>query len=273
MSVKALWKLHSDPEFLRLAMPIPEAAHKALEEDILSNRRREPVAVWRRTILEGYERYRLYRHYAIKFALEETVFPSKADAMLWACERQISCGHITKAAERYLLGTVYLLSKAKHPDVKRMELFKQIGGKFGISPITVRDHRSFANKLDLLRQKEPELVEGILAGKYSVAPRAFTGIANKSPQELRALVHAQTSTGQPDPLLPAHTVKDMPDFDPDGPLMSLALTIPSWIRIMEQAQAAPGYSAASPECRQKLERALFSLYETAEKTLQGIWEG
>lgn len=273
MSVKALWKLHSDPDFLRLAMPLPETVKKALEEDILSGRQQEPVAVWRQTVIEGYERYRIYQHYAIKFALEETVFPSKADAMLWACERQINRGHIAIAAKRYLLGTFYLVSKLKYPDVKRMEMFRQIGDKFGISPITVRDHRGFANKLDYLRQKEPELVEGILSGKYSIAPRAFTGVANKSPQELRALIHVSGRTGQPDSLPPALTVKDMPDFDPDGPLMSLALTIPSWIRIMELAMADQGCSAASPECRQKLEQTLFNLYETAEKTLQGIWEG
>ena len=273
MSAKALWTLRSDPEFLRLAMPLPEPERNALEEDILSDRRREPVAVWRRTIIEGYDRYRIYKHYAITFALEEKIFPSEADAMLWACERQISRRHISTAARRYLLGTIYLVSKSKHPEVKRMELFRQIGDKFGVSPITVRDSRVFANKLDFLRQKEPELTEGILSGKYSVNPHTFTGLAHKSSQELRALVHASNMTELPDPFPPVHTVKDMPNFDPDGPLMSLALTIPSWIRIIEQAPVNPGYSTASPECRQKLEQALFSLYETTEKTLQGIWEG
>lgn len=270
MSGKAIWKLHSDPEFQRLAMPLPEAEYRALEEDILSNQRGEPVAVWHRTILEGYARYQIYTHHAIKFGLEETVFPSKADAMLWVCERQLRRLSITEAAKRYLIGRIYSITKAKCPEIKYTELYMQIADKFGISPVRVRDYRGYANHLDFLRQKEPELVEGILSGKYLINPHKLKGIKRRSSQEIWSMVQQADETGRPSPR--THTVKDMPCFDPDGPLMSLALTIPSWIRIMEQAPLMPGCSAASPECRQKLEQALLSLYETAEKTLLGIWE-
>lgn len=243
MSGQTLWELHSDPDFLRLVMPLPKKERKALEEDMR------------------------------KFAREGTASPSKADVMLWICKWQIRSPSITKAAKNYLVGCFYRITKEKHPEIKYAELYEQIADKFGISPISVRDHRSFANHLDFLRQKEPELAEGILSGKYRVDPRILRGVERRSLQEIGGMIRRSGKTGGANLKPPPHTVKDMPSFDPDGPLMSLVLTIPSWVRILKQALVDPGNSAVSPECRQKLEQALLSLYETAERALLGIWEG
>ena len=103
MSRKALWTLQSDPEFQCVSMPLPGEEFQTLEKAITSGRVREPVAVWHRIMIEGYPRYEIYTRHGIKFALEEMVFPSKTDAVLWACERQLRRGHIVTAARHYLL--------------------------------------------------------------------------------------------------------------------------------------------------------------------------
>ena len=173
MSRKALWTLQSDPEFQCVSMPLPGEEFQTLEKAITSGRVREPVAVWHRIMIEGYPRYEIYTRHGIKFALEEMVFPSSTDAVLWACVRQLRRGLIVPAAR---------------PD------------------------------------------------------------------------------------LPAPTVKDMPAFDPDGPLMSLVLTIPSWVNVLENSGGRHSFSQASPVCREKLEQALYNLYAAAESALAALWE-
>lgn len=272
MSAKALWTLQSDPEFRCISMTPPPEELRALENDITSGRSREPVAVWHRIIIEGYPRYEIYTRHGIKFTLEETVFPSKADAMLWSCERQLRRGHIATAARYYLLGKLYLMSRAKSPGAPPAELAGRISAKFGISPTTLLEYKSFANKLDILRHKEPELADGVLSGRYALHLRKFTRLEHKSSRELWAMAHIPGKGGYLTPSPSAPTVKDMPAFDPDGPLMSLALTIPSWVNILERAGGKASLSGASSVCREKLEQALFDLYTAAESALSALLE-
>lgn len=272
MSAKALWTLQSDPEFRCISMTPPPEELRALENDITSGRSREPVAVWHRIIIEGYPRYEIYTRHGIKFTLEETVFPSKADAMLWSCERQLRRGHIVSAARHYLLGRLYLMSREKSPGTSHTELAGRISAKFGISPSSLLEYRSFAKNLDLLRQMEPELADGVLSGRYALYLREFTRLEHKSSRELWAMAHIPGKGGHLTPGPSAPTVKDMPAFDPDGPLMSLALTIPSWVNILERAGGKAFISGASSSCREKLEQALFNLYTAAESALAALLE-
>lgn len=272
MSAKALWTLQSDPEFRCISMVPPPGELQELEKDITTGRLREPVAVWHRIIIEGYPRYEIYTRHGIKFTLEETVFPSKTDAMLWSCERQLRRGHIVAAARHYLLGRLYLMSKVKSPETAPAELAGRISEKFGISPTTLLEYRSFANNLDLLRHMEPELADGVLSGRYALYLRKFTHLENKSSRELWAMAHIPGKGGHLIPGPSAPTVKDMPAFDPDGPLMSLALTIPSWVNILERAGGKSFISGASTVCREKLEQALFNLYAAAESALSALLE-
>ena len=86
------------------------------------------------------------------------------------------------------------------------------------------------------------------------------------------MAHIPGKGGYLTPAPPAPTVKDMPAFDPDGPLMSLALTIPSWVNILERAGGKASLSGASAVCREKLEQALFDLYTAAESALSALLE-
>ena len=273
MSRKALWTLQSDPEFQCVSMPLPGEEFQTLEKAITSGRVREPVAVWHRIMIEAYPRYEIYTRHGIKFALEEMVFPSKTDAVLWACERQLRRGHIVTAARHYLLGKLYLTAKEKSPKAAPAELARRISAEFGVSPASLLEYKSFTNKMDLLRHKEPELADGILSGKYALYLRKFTNLDHKSSRELWAMAHTPGKGGNlaPGPL-PAPTVKDMPAFDPDGPLMSLVLTIPSWVNVLENSGGRHSFSQASPVCREKLEQALYNLYAAAESALAALWE-
>lgn len=274
MSGKALWKLHADPEFQRLAMPMPDRERQALDADILSNRRREPVAVWHRTIIEGYQRYQIYMHYGIKFALEETVFPSKTHAIIWVCRRQLECGKLTKTARWYLLGRLCFAEKGGTPESTFAQTSERLQEEYGVSYGSLRRYRTFTNKLDCLRSRDPELAEGILSGKYRVDKSKFTYLEQRNIQELRMLARQGTSMKPFDslPCATSRSVKDMPAFDPDGPPTSLALTIPSWVGILEQASAKSSFSEASLTCRDKLEQALLSLYAATETVLTALWE-
>ena len=60
------------------------------------------------------------------------------------------------------------------------------------------------------------------------------------------------------------TVKDMPSYDPDGEIMSLVYTIPSWIGSMERILNKQDINISTEDARQKLKNELQNLKYTAD---------
>ena len=62
----------------------------------------------------------------------------------------------------------------------------------------------------------------------------------------------------------------MPQFDPDSYAMSLALTIPSWIKTISKAKDNTDIKIISPRARVQLFRALNDLKETSDNFIKDL---
>ena len=54
-------------------------------------------------------------------------------------------------------------------------------------------------------------------------------------------------------------IKDMPEYDPDAEILSLALTIPSWVSSINRVLSSAKFSEISDSVRRKLTTALEEL--------------
>lgn len=68
---------------------------------------------------------------------------------------------------------------------------------------------------------------------------------------------------EPLPLGPS--VKDMPEFDPDAEINSLALTIPSWVQSLKRIRSTVKIPLITDEGRQHLRDELRRLISTASR--------
>ena len=68
------------------------------------------------------------------------------------------------------------------------------------------------------------------------------------------------------------TIKDMPAFDPDAEINSLALTIPSWISSINCTRSTAKFSLLTPEGRKRLEQELCKLQKAIQMMLYALKE-
>lgn len=161
-----------------------------------------------------------------------------------------------------------------------------------ISQATVQKYAAYSRALDEIGQHEPKLVRKILSGAYKISHNNVLELAKRTPEEIRRVnrridrnpepfiqykrTRNAMSTGKRE-AIPSEepqgpSVKDMPAFDPDAEISSLALTIPSWSSSIERTRNAANLSIVSPKARGNLISALNNLQSTVEDMLSAIKE-
>lgn len=161
-----------------------------------------------------------------------------------------------------------------------------------ISQATVQKYAAYSKALDEIGKHEPKLVRKILSGAYKISHQNVLELARRSPEEIRRVnrridrnpepfiqykrTRNALGTGRREAIPPEEpqgpSVKDMPAFDPDAEISSLALTIPSWSSSIERTRNAANLSIVSPKARGNLIKALNNLRSSVEEMLSAIKE-
>ena len=68
------------------------------------------------------------------------------------------------------------------------------------------------------------------------------------------------------------SIKDMPVFDPDAEINSLALTIPSWISSIDRTQSAAQFPLLTIKGKKQLEPQLYQLQKAIQIMLHALEE-
>ena len=130
--------LQIDPEFKRLSVPLSPEEERRLENSLIREGCKEPIAVWHGCILDGHKRYEVCSYEEIEFEVQEMDFPTREEAVFWAARMKIASVPRESAIYRYLAGKVYLSTKAlvhkhKWADVSNSEKInlsvKDCGGR------------------------------------------------------------------------------------------------------------------------------------------------
>lgn len=103
--------LQIDPEFKRLSVPLAPEEERRLENSLIQEGCREPIAVWHGCILDGHKRYEICSYEEIEFEVREMDFPSREEAIIWVCSRRVENLGLPHPIYKYLVGKWYNAEK------------------------------------------------------------------------------------------------------------------------------------------------------------------
>ena len=280
-----------DRDFKSLIRPLRRQEFLQLEKNILYEGCRDPIITWNGIIVDGHNRYEICRKHNIPFETKEMHFDSRAEVIAWICANQLGRRNITEETRKYLIGLQYetekLIAGRKKASMKNAEstddylpddidipsrhvTAQRIAQENNVSFGTVQKYAIYTRALDEIDKKVPGFVTKILSGRYKISHANIVEISKLSPDEITKLSKQLERNGQPYlqynktrtviPHHPHHTgprekgpsVKDMPAFDPDAPIVELTLTIPSWISSINRTKDHANLSEVSEAAKEKL---------------------
>lgn len=302
MEQKALYHLSVDSSFSTLIHPLSKDELLRLEENLLRDGCIDPIIVWNGTIVDGHNRYALCSKHEIPFAIKRMAFSCKQEAIAWICANQLGRRNISAETRRYLIGKQYEAEKIsnalKNKDGRNQHqknesgeseyrgpiLPESVSGHItaqriaddnNISMATVTRYGMYSRAIDRLERKMPELAQAILAGNQKLTQNQVIALSTMKPSQIKkatartgqvvdSMVHKNT------PAIPSPSVKDMPKHDPDGEVVALTLTVPSWKESIERVASVADLRNVSFAARNKAQAALSDLIASAESLITSI---
>ena len=251
-----------------LKQPLTEQEYRALEEDITVHGCHTPLLVWDNCIIDGVKRYEICRLRGIPFPVTCRAFPGLPDAVSFVCQTQLDREDLTPELRKYFIGKKYhadldirvrecmKFSPAAYGQKqtpipakpqKKYETAYAVGAQYRLAVGTVLKYGRFAKNIDLLREKNKELGNG-----YHIRY-----------EDIRQEQHCIT----PAPFRPKFTpqIRNLPAYDPDAEVSSLALTIPSWVSSIAHVEDSAALDYISPAARQKAKTQLTALRQAADR--------
>ena len=183
-------ELTIDPEFRDKIPPLSEDEFSKLEQNILEDGEvREPLVVWRNTIIDGHHRYKIIqKHPEIPFKVKQMDFPDKWAAIVWMCRNQLGRRNITREQRDYLLSQEYeaqcktvggdgsnQYEKKEQLDenhqIAKGDTRAAIAKSHNISQYEVQKVVEFGRGLDAAEKVSPGIKEAVLSGSVK-APKS-----------------------------------------------------------------------------------------------------
>lgn len=295
--------LKIDSELRRLVLPYSQKEYAALERQILQYGCRQPVVVWYGYIVQGFEQYDICKAHGIAFEIKNINFRVREEIISIICREELGNRYLPENQRRYLIGKRYnadiivgahnAAGTDQFKERIRRELSKgeklyessvgrtkeRLAGEYHLNQCSITRYSVYAQAIDYIAAIKPETANQILAGKVRTpmeSVMACYGKAEKEVVELLATSRGSMSTKQlaseQEKTVKSTTIKDMPAFDPDAEVNSLALTIPSWISSINRTRTTAKFSLLTSVGRNQLEQELYELQKVAQTMLNALKE-
>ncbi|MCM1183463.1 MAG: hypothetical protein NC337_08820 [Roseburia sp.] len=292
-----------DMEFRRLVFPYSEEEYGALEQQILRCGCSAPIAVWYGYILQGFEQYEICRTHHIAFEIRNVSFRVREEAVSLICRNELADRYLPENQRRYLIGKRYnadsiigvhnAVGTNQFKERVRRDLFKskdfyesstgrtkkRLAEEYHLDRCTITRYSIYAQAIDYIASVKSEMANQILAGKMKTSMEAVMDCYGKTEDEMvKLLTASRERTGakmtglEKEKAAKDMTVKDMPAFDPDAEIDSLALTIPSWISSIDRTRSAAQFALLTVRGRKRLEQELYQLQKAAQIMLDALKE-
>lgn len=302
MTEKQIYTLKISEHFKKLISPLSLKDYKQLEENIIKEGCKIPIKVWKNIIIDGHNRYEICTKFKIPFNTQQIDFNNSNEAISWICINQLRRRNISEETRRYLIGKRYDSEKVlgikipseRNQDSKKginISIYKKpeakencsitverLSKEFQVSERTIRQYASYARIIDELAKGEPELMSEILTGKVKISYKNILKLSKLSSNAVNKIKKQLNDSGcnlvsYSDIKTVAKTktekvtVKDMPEYDPDAEISSLALTIPSWISSIDRTLSMANFDRTSDIAKTKLQNELKNLEYTVKVML------
>lgn len=302
MQEKRLYILQVDETFKKLIPPLDLNEYKQLEENLLKDGCREPLCVWGNIIIDGHNRYEICTKLQIPFYIQQIDFNNKEEVITWICANQLGRRNISDETRKYLIGKRYEIEKIikrknklgrnqysidniddNNSQESMRTTSERLGQEYQLAGATVRKYANFAKSLDILARKDSALISKILTGKIKISQKNISKLSKQSHKvidEVRNQLNNSNDNfitySSARKVIPVKrekiTVKNMPEYDPDAEISSLAFTIPSWIKSIDRTLAFSNLSKTSENAKEKLKNELRKLEYTTNIMLLALEE-
>lgn len=299
--MKQVWQ--SDPEFKRLSVPLSPEEERRLENSLVREGCKEPIAVWHGCILDGHKRYEICSYEEIDYETVELDFATKDEALLWACKEHLSKARHDRISYKYLVGKRYIMEKKKYKvqrDGRNEDGLEEViptgrvclilAADMKMCHNTIKRYGTLAAQMDKIAEKDEVLIGAILAEKIPITYARLSSMSKMDSAKLanirRKLLREKdvkmrqrkprqqstdSSLGKPEQTTPLEMgIKEMPTFDPDMEFRGLALTIPTWMNAIARTRAKTDIELVSEPTKAQLAVILRRLEEQITQTLEVI---
>ena len=173
---------------------------------------------------------------------------------------------------------------------------ERLGKQYHITPMTVSKYHRFAKAVDRIAEADPDLADGIMTGKIKMSQESIVLLSEKSEHDIIQFSAELAATSsersrysdtrlicvtrklaeqipKSEPAKPVcacvdGSIKDQPEDDPNQPAVTLTLTIPSWISMIDRTMNQMDIEMANHEILGRLWLALIELQEVIEKLVK-----
>lgn len=290
--MKKLYNLQINETIKKIIPPLSSDELSILENNIIRDGCREPICVWKNTIVDGHNRYGICIKHKIPFDIQEMDFNSFEEMEDWVCVNQLGRRNISEETRKYLIGKRYINEKiinknpkgnnqftktinydnSEKPPSTTMITATRLGKEYKVSSRTIVEYAKYANSIDVLVENEPELVSKVLSGDIKIPQDDIRRLSkDKSPikEKVRNYLENQQKYRKEPPT--RKSVKDMPKYDPDAEILSIIYTIPTWISSMNRL-ISTDFTKITPNTKTKLSNELNNLIFCVETIKIAIGE-
>ena len=272
-------------EFGRLVACLTVKEKEELQQELGRGSAVRPVVVWKRMVLVDQEYYKVLKKYGIPVPVEERDFGSMDEAVKWVCLQQLKREQLTIEMRRYLIGSLSVAEIALERNRSggssgnvRVMVREKLAKDYRVSRSTIYNYEKYAESIDFIRKRHRGFVDDLLEGRITMGTEIVGRLKNLPVFQADNMISAarREKTTAVSQTVPWETgakfqVKNMPAYDPDNEIMSLALTIPTWRSSILRVSQTP-VKETTKEGRRKLETALLQLKEAAEQMLTKLQE-
>lgn len=181
--------LKVDDEFKNLIQPLTADELEQLEKNIVEDGEvREPIVTWNGVIIDGHNRYAiLQKHPEISYKINEVVFFSRNEALVWIINNQLGRRNLNKA-DAILLAQRKKEITAQEAKEKQAEAGKKnIEAYHGIS--SVKNDKT--NEPPINTRKEVARLAGVSEGTVA----QFEQVQKKKPELVDKIRHGEMTIG------------------------------------------------------------------------------
>ncbi|WP_295093887.1 hypothetical protein [Ruminococcus sp.] len=275
-------------EYKRLCYPLSAKEYAELENELLNSDIPVTIHTWSGVILYEYEKYEICTRNNIPMVQIRNYLKNTEESLLWLCKHELQRSDIPPTMRRYLLGKCVLFEKMlgehhaavdnltanrilKEPKyaTKLVSAAEHIAAEYNARCNVILKYARYARGIDLIYDIDCDLALNIIWNKTKISMNAVLDLLKLSSDEVNDIIRLLSDIKQPvkhdesdiseQTSKQVLSIKDMPPYDPDAEISSLALTIPSWISSMERVSNVTDMSKVSDKARKKLADKLSSL--------------
>lgn len=295
--------LKIDPEIRRLVFPYSQEERDVLEQQILRHGCCQPVVVWYGYLIQGFEQYDICMEHGIPFEIKNISFRVREEVISITCRDELGSRYLPENQRRYLIGKRYnadivigahnaagtdQFKERTRRDIPRGKKFYEsnagrikdlLAEEYHLNESSITRYSAYAQSIDYIASIKPEAVHQILAGEMKTSIEAVMACYGKQEDEVAKLLAATRKSVSVKRAVclkeedgAGITIKDMPAFDPDAEINSLALTIPSWISSINRTRSVAKLPQVTLKGRNRLEQELYQLHEATQIMIDALKE-